>query len=81
MAYNLGEIFMRKCQNCGYKWKAKEIWTLGFSKSGKKCPNCGEKQYISVETQGIFTLGYISLICVIIFPFLIKLSSKDKTIL
>lgn len=69
---------MRQCKNCGYKWKAKEILALGFSKSGKDCRNCGEKQYISAETQGMFTLGYISLLFFVIFPFLIKLSNKNE---
>ena len=72
---------MRQCRNCGYKWKAKEIWALGFSKTGKNCLNCGKKQYISTEKQGILTLGYLVFLFIVIFPFLIKLSSKDETVL
>ena len=51
---------------------------VGFSKEGKECPNCNEKQYISSTTQNIMNLGYLSLIFVIIFPFLIKLSDKKE---
>lgn len=69
---------MAKCTKCNYKWKVKEIWSLGFSKKGKDCSNCGHKQYISAKTQRIFTLGYISLIFVPILPFFIKLSDKDE---
>ncbi len=69
---------MARCTSCNYKWKAKEVWSLGFSKKGKDCPICGVKQYISSETQRTFTLGYLSLIFIVIFPFIIKLSDKDK---
>ncbi len=46
--------FMARCTNCNYKWKAREILLLGFSKNGKNCPHCG-------ETRSFFTLGYLSL--------------------
>ncbi|MDQ0214447.1 CXXC-20-CXXC protein [Oikeobacillus pervagus] len=69
---------MAHCTNCHIKWSVKEIWSLGFSKNGKNCPNCGHKQYISSETQRIFTLGYVSLLFIIIFPFFIKLSNEDE---
>ncbi|ADC52332.1 hypothetical protein BpOF4_21684 (plasmid) [Alkalihalophilus pseudofirmus OF4] len=59
---------MAKCTKCNYKWKAKENWSLGFSKKGKDCSNCGHKQYISavylailqcIKRQwGIFILLY-----------------------
>ncbi|RFU69675.1 TIGR04104 family putative zinc finger protein [Bacillus sp. V59.32b] len=71
---------MAQCNNCNYKWKAKEILSLGFSKSGKKCPHCEKKQYISSETQRIFFLGYISLVFIIIFPLIIKLSDKEGSL-
>ncbi|XKH50143.1 hypothetical protein LG275_11130 [Chryseomicrobium palamuruense] len=67
---------MAKCTNCGQKWTVREIWKLGWSKEGKRCSNCGEKQYLSEETQGLLTLGYISLALLIIVPFKIKLSKK-----
>ncbi|WJE43671.1 hypothetical protein QRD86_03395 [Bacillus halotolerans] len=70
---------MARCTSCNYKWKAKEVWSLGFSKKGTDCPNCGIKQYISSETQRTFTLGYLSLIFIVIFPFIIKLSDKDES--
>lgn len=69
---------MPHCTNCSFKWKAKDILLLGFSKNGRKCLNCGQRQYISAETQRLFTLGYISLIFI---PFLlsrIKLSGQDE---
>nr|WP_090989839.1 hypothetical protein [Bacillus sp. OV322] len=69
---------MARCTNCNNKWKAKEIWSLGFSKKGKNCTNCGHKQYISSDTQRTFSLGYLSLIFIVILPFFIKLSDKDE---
>ena len=69
---------MPSCTNCNYKWKTKDICLLGFSKEGKDCPNCGVKQYISSKTQRIFYLGYLSLIFIMIFPFIVKLSDKDE---
>ncbi|QDP41540.1 hypothetical protein FN924_15980 [Radiobacillus deserti] len=68
---------MARCTNCNYyKWKAKEIWSLGFSKNGVNCPSCQHKQYISSVTQRIVTLGYLSLIFVPILPFFIKLKKN-----
>lgn len=72
---------MAKCTNCSYKWRLKDILALGFSKKGRECPDCGQKQYLSTETQQLFTLGWISLIFI---PFLfsrIKLSDKDEPLL
>ncbi len=69
---------MARCTNCDYKWNVKEIWSLGWSKNGKACPNCGNRQYISGETQNMFTLGFISVAFIIIFPFFIKLSGKNE---
>lgn len=64
---------MASCKNCEHKWSAREIWKLGW---GRLCSNCGEKQYLSEETQKLLTLGYISLGFLIIMPFKIKLSKK-----
>ncbi|WP_273853519.1 hypothetical protein [Guptibacillus spartinae] len=69
---------MANCTNCHHKWGVKDLWSLGFSKSGKNCPNCGEKQYLSAETKNTFTLGYLSVLFIFIFPFYIKLSDKDE---
>lgn len=55
----------------------REVWQLGWSKKGKRCANCDEMQYISRETQGIMTLGYLSILFVPIMPFIIKLSSQS----
>lgn len=67
---------MARCANCSYKWKFKDVIAAGFSKDGKSCPNCVEKQYVSKTTQNIISLGSLSFLLAIIFPFLIKLSSK-----
>lgn len=72
---------MTRCTNCNYKWKVKEVLSLGFSKVGKDCPNCGHKQYISTGTQRLFTLGYLSLIFVPFLLFRINLSDKDEPLL
>ncbi|TCI69082.1 hypothetical protein EVJ22_11465 [Exiguobacterium sp. SH0S7] len=66
-----------RCTNCHYEWKIKEVLSLGFSKDGKACPNCGQRQYISNETQKLFTLGYISLLFVPFLFFRIKLSDQN----
>ena len=73
-----GRIQMAHCTNCNHKWKTKEILSLGFSKKGRNCLNCGNKQYISSKTQRIFALGYVSLIFIMAFPFFITLSDKDE---
>lgn len=65
------------CTNCHYKWKVKEVWSLGFSKDGKACPNCGHTQYISGETQRLFTLGYLNLLFVPFLLFRIRLSDEN----
>ncbi|TFD94406.1 hypothetical protein [Jeotgalibacillus sp. R-1-5s-1] len=69
---------MARCTHCQSKWKISEVWSLGFSKSGKKCSNCGTTQYISQETKNLFTLGWISLIVVPFLFFRIKLSDRDE---
>jgi len=74
----IGGDSVPRCTNCNYKWSLKEILKLVFSKKGKDCPNCGDKQYISAESQGLFTLGYLSLIFVPFLLFKIKLSNKDE---
>ena len=69
---------MPRCTSCNYNWNLKQIVTLGFSKKGKNCPNCGDTQYISAETQRLFTLGYLSLLVVPFLLFKIKLSNNDE---
>lgn len=75
------DIMAPHCTNCNYKWKVKEVFSLGFSKNGKDCPNCDHKQYISAQTQRMFTLGYLSLIFVPFLIFRIKLSDKNEPLL
>ncbi|QDY45154.1 hypothetical protein HF394_05265 [Planococcus glaciei] len=69
---------MPRCTNCNYKWNVKDIIALGFSKKGKDCPNCGDRQYISAESQRLLTLGWLSLIFVPFIISKIKLSGKDE---
>ena len=68
------------CTNCQYTFKTKEVLAVGFAKHGKACPNCGVKQYISKDSQHYLSLGYISLLFVLILPFVIKLSDKEEAI-
>lgn len=71
---------MPRCTNCNYKWNAKDIIALGFSKKGKDCPNCGDRQYISAESQRLLTLGWLSLLFVPFIISKIKLSGKDESL-
>ncbi|MGX1262310.1 CXXC-20-CXXC protein [Rossellomorea marisflavi] len=69
---------MTTCTNCQHRWTKRDIWKVGFSKEGKDCPGCGTRQYISAETQGIMTLGFLSLIAILLFPFIVKLSGEKE---
>lgn len=71
---------MPRCTNCQHKWKVKELLALGLSKNGKDCPNCKQKQYVSGETQKLFTLGWLSLLFIPIIVFQIKLSAKKENL-
>lgn len=72
---------MVRCTNCQYKFKTKEVLAVGFAKHGKACPNCGTQQYISKDTQRYFSLGYVSLLFILILPFVIKLSDRESSVL
>ncbi|WP_110928625.1 hypothetical protein [Bacillus massiliglaciei] len=71
---------MARCTNCHHKWKVKDIWSLGFSKYGKACPACGTKQYMSSDTLAVMSLGSISLLFLILVPFIMKISDKDESL-
>ena len=71
---------MVRCTNCQYTFKTKEVLAVGLAKHGKACPNCGMKQYISKDSQHYLSLGYVSLLFILILPFVIKLSDKEETI-
>lgn len=76
---------LARCTHCNFKWKVKDIWSLGFTKEGKDCPSCKNKQYVSFKDRGfILGLGYLSgtiaILIIIFFPFFIKLSNQDETI-
>ncbi|WP_175615044.1 hypothetical protein [Piscibacillus halophilus] len=62
---------MAVCTYCQHQWSRKEIWLAGWSKNGRVCVNCGERQYISSPTQRFLTAGYISWLFVLILPFAI----------
>jgi len=74
------------CTNCNYKWRTKDVWLLGFTKKGKVCQNCNAKQFLSFKDRGLLLglgslSGIIAMLIIIIFPYLLKLSDKDETIL
>ncbi|TFD99494.1 hypothetical protein [Jeotgalibacillus salarius] len=69
---------MPRCTNCDTKWKLRNIWKLGFSKDGRHCPVCGKRQYISSESQRMMTIGFWSVLFILIFPFMIKLTDRDE---
>ncbi|MFC7285146.1 TIGR04104 family putative zinc finger protein [Phocicoccus pinnipedialis] len=72
---------MPRCTNCNYKWRLNDILKISFAKKGKKCPNCKQKQYLSGETQRLFTLGWVSLMFIPFLLFRIKLSDKEESLL
>lgn len=74
---------MACCNHCNYKWNAKNVWLLWFSKKGKKCPKCHTRQFISFKGAGpLMGLGYLSGIVAIsligLFPFIVKLTDKEE---
>lgn len=71
------------CNHCNYKWNAKNVWLLGFSKKGQKCPKCSTRQFVSFKGTGpLVGLGYLSgiiaILFIIFFPFLVKLTDKEE---
>ena len=46
-----GDIRMPSCQTCVHKWSFRDTFKLSLTSNGKKCPNCGEKQYISKKSR------------------------------
>ncbi|KRD95684.1 hypothetical protein ASE46_29280 [Bacillus sp. Root239] len=73
---------MACCNHCNYKWNAKNVWLLGFSKKGKKCPKCSTRQFVSFKGTGpLIGLGYLSgiiaILFIIFFLFLVKLTDKE----
>ncbi|XIG85439.1 hypothetical protein C1N90_08500 [Priestia aryabhattai] len=74
---------MACCNHCNYKWNAKNVWLLGFSKKGKQCAKCHTKQFISLKnTSALIGIGYLSGIAAIffisLFPFIAKLTDKEE---
>ncbi|WP_035512847.1 TIGR04104 family putative zinc finger protein [Halalkalibacillus halophilus] len=52
------------CKSCEYQWSYKEsLKMLGF-KRGVKCPNCGQKQYLTTES-----IWYGSMLFILIYFF------------
>ncbi|PEL13883.1 hypothetical protein CN601_02215 [Bacillus sp. AFS017336] len=72
---------MERCQNCDYKWDKTTLWKLSYSKEGVNCSDCGQKQFISFDTQLFITLFSLSFIfgffIILLFPSYVKLSSKN----
>lgn len=53
---------MPNCQNCNYTWSRIDSLKVGFM-NNKKCPNCGERQFIKPQaSKGIYALYIIPLI-------------------
>lgn len=74
---------MACCNRCNYKWNTKNVWLLGFSKKGKKCPKCNTRQFVSFKGSGpLIGLGYLSgivaILFIIFFPFVVKLTDKEE---
>ncbi|WP_019413815.1 TIGR04104 family putative zinc finger protein [Paenisporosarcina sp. TG20] len=58
---------MPNCQSCGQEWSWGDTFKIGFKYDGKKCPKCGEKQYISKKSRNKTSM--ISLISIVIIFF------------
>lgn len=53
---------MPNCQNCNYKWSWFDTVKVGI-KNNKKCPDCGERQYVLPQTgKRMYFVFLISLI-------------------
>ena len=48
---------MPECQNCGFQWAWKDSLIISI-KNTKKCPNCGQKQYVTPSTKKNHLLFY-----------------------
>lgn len=61
---------MPHCENCRTKWNWSESLKVGFT-NNRKCPNCGERQYVvpnlSLKTYVLYLLPVISLIVLDLF--------------
>ncbi|TWT06498.1 hypothetical protein FQV26_01405 [Planococcus sp. CPCC 101016] len=61
---------MPHCQNCGRRWGLKDTWEIVFNfgdSKGRKCPECGETQYISKKSRnrsGI--IGILMLVLIVL---------------
>lgn len=69
---------MRSCSNCDAKWRLKELLALGFSRKGRVCVHCGERQYLSKDTLKLSTLGWLSLLFIPLIIWRMTLSSKEE---
>ncbi|MGM0899219.1 MAG: TIGR04104 family putative zinc finger protein [Bacillota bacterium] len=61
---------MPHCENCGTKWSWSDTLKIGF-KNNRKCPSCGERQYVvpnfSTKTYALYLLPLLTLIVLNIF--------------
>lgn len=56
------EKVMPNCQNCDYKWSWFDTFKIGVT-NNKKCPNCGEGQYVMLQkSKAIYFVFFASLI-------------------
>lgn len=57
---------MPNCENCNYKWSWLDTAKIGF-KNNKKCPNCGERQYVSQKAGNRYYAIYFFLLIALVF--------------
>lgn len=68
---------MPNCQKCNHQWSWFDTVKIGFI-NNKKCPNCGERQYVSPQPQKkVFLLYFIPFILIV---FLRPLFNLDDTV-
>lgn len=72
---------MAHCTNCQGKWKRRTVWALAFTKEGKPCPHCGTIHHVAFKDKGVllwlgFLFEIVAILFIILFPFLVKLSTK-----
>lgn len=59
---------MPNCDSCGHKWSWADSMKVSMMYySGKKCPHCGERQFISPSTRKKQWIVYLVLLFLILF--------------
>lgn len=63
------------CQACNHKWSFIDTFKIGLKSNGKKCPNCGEEQYISKKSRT--KISIMTLVAVMLGVFVGILFEQD----